>query len=421
MGYTTITDQYYRNVAPQRLLDGARSGIVAYLRGRGIADPQVALAHARPDGRGVVPAIEQLMGRAIARYGSRVAARDLVYGAIRGELAALHDPYSVLFVTAELKAFTAALDGTAFGGIGIALAADSSGRYVADEVFAGSPAARAGIASGDSLIAVDGKPLTGSSADAVAALLRGAIGTLVRVTVQPADDAAPRTLALMRAAIVPPDVSDRLLPGGVGYIALRAFGPDAGAQVHAALNRLRAAGARATILDLRGNGGGYESAAVRVASAFVPSGAIVVTQTKHGHRVVTSADGSALPPVPLAVLVDSDSASGSELVTGAIADHRLGTIVGTRTFGKGLVQTMFPLPDGAALKVTTARYFTPAGHDIDRVGIEPDIVVAEPTDAVRGVPGRDPQLDAALATLASAATPSPAPRATFPPPSATYR
>jgi carboxyl-terminal processing protease len=180
---------------------------------------------------------------------------------------------------------------------------------------------------------------------------------------------------------------------------LRAFGPNAGPQVRAALERLRARGARAIVFDLRGNGGGYETSAVHVASAFVAHGTIVVTQTNHGHRVVTPADGLAPSPLPLAVLVDHDSASASELVTGAIADHHLGIVVGTRTFGKGLVQTMFPLPDGSALKVTTARYFTPDGRDIDRIGIEPNVVVDEPAGAVRGVPGNDPQLDAALHVL----------------------
>jgi carboxyl-terminal processing protease len=247
--------------------------------------------------------------------------------------------------------------------------------------------------------------------------LRGRVGSVVAVDVRDPGDAQVRTLRIVRASVTPPDVSARILPGGVGYIALRAFGPDAGAQVHGAIEHLRAGGAHALILDLRGDGGGYESSAVRVASAFVPSGPIVITQTNHGHRIVTTADGSALPVQPLAVLVDGDSASGSELVTGAIADHRLGTIVGTRTFGKGLVQTMFPLPDGSALKVTTARYFTPDGRDIDRRGITPDIVVSEPLGSRRGEPGRDPQLDAALARLGSPPITAPVPSV----PPATHR
>jgi carboxyl-terminal processing protease len=414
-GYTTIADQYYRPVSPQLLLDGARTGIVAYLRGQGIADPDVPMMRARADGRGVVPAIERQLGLAIQRYDRRVDARALVYSAIRGELGALHDPYSVFFSKAELAGFTTALDGKAFGGIGVVLAAGRGGQFVVDQVFDGGPAARAGLVAGDHLIAVDGKAVAGMTPAAISTLLRGRIGTVVRLETAPAASSAARQLALVRAAITPPDVTARLLPGNVGYVGLRTFGPQSGEQVHASLAELRAQGARSTIFDLRGNGGGYERSAERVASAFVQSGSIVVTQSIHGHRRTATADGSALAPLPLVVLVDGDSASGSELVTGAIADHGLGKVVGTRTFGKGLVQTMFPLPDGSALKVTTARYFTPNGRDIDRIGIMPDVVVPEPADAVRGVPGHDPQLDAALAVLgvpvAGVPTPSGAPAA----------
>jgi carboxyl-terminal processing protease len=306
----------------------------------------------------------------------------------------------VFFAKSELAKFTSALDGKAFGGVGIVLAHDAADRYRIDQVFDDGPAARMGLMVGDRLVAADGHALDGLAPTAVSALLRGPVGTILDLDVMRGDDAAARHVTIVRAAITPPDVTLRLLPDAIGYVALRGFGPDAGKQVRSALTHVRAQGARAIIFDLRGNGGGYESSAVAVASAFVRSGPIVITQTNHGHRLVTNADGQALPPLPLAVLVDGDSASGSELVTAAIADHGLGKVVGTRTFGKGLVQSMFPLPDGSAMKVTTARYFTPSGRDIDRIGIMPDVVVTEPPDAGRGVPGHDPQLDAARALLA---------------------
>jgi len=315
--YATISDHYQQPVAPQRLLDGARVGLVAYLRSRGIANPRVGMMHARPDGRGAVPAIEQQIGLAIERYGARVDALGLVYAGIRGELGALHDPYSVFFTAAEVKGFSAAIDGT--------------------------------------------------------------------------------------AASSPPGVTERLLPGGVGYVALRSFAQDAGTEVRAALVQLAKAGARAYVFDLRGNGGGYESAAVHVASAFIAAGPIVANEGRDGKRRVSPADGDAVPVLPLAVLVDGDSASGAELVAGAIQDRRAGTLVGTRTFGKGVAQTMFALPDGSAIKLTTARYYTAAGRFVDRVGLEPDVVVDEPPGSQAGVPGHDPQLDRALALLAGGA------------------
>jgi carboxyl-terminal processing protease len=399
LGYTTITDNYYRNVSPQVLLDGARTGIVAYLRGRGVADPQVGFMHARADGRFAVPAIEQQIGLAIERYGARVDVHDLVAATIGGELGALHDPYSVLFTKAELAKFTTALDGRAFGGIGAELGYDDARKqWRIDDVFPESPAARAGLRENDEILAVDGVAVGTLDVDALSAKLRGPAGSSLALTIEREGAPLPQPLTMKRAVITPPDVSRREIAPGIGYVALRSFGPSAGRDVRAALTSLVARGATKIVFDLRGNGGGYESAAVDVASCFV-RGPVVSMLARGGKRLVTDANAAPVAISALAVLVDGDSASGSELVTGAIRDHHAGTIVGTRTFGKGLVQAMFPLPDGSAIKLTTARYFTPDGEDIDRVGILPSVVVSEPANAQRGVAGADPQLDRALALL----------------------
>jgi carboxyl-terminal processing protease len=382
--------------------------LLAALRARKIADPQVGPIRATPDGRGAVPAIERQIGRAVARYGSRVDVRELVYATIRGELATLHDPYSVLFTKRELSAFSAAIDGTAFGGVGIVLASnDPASFWHVDQVFANGPAARAGVLAGDVVTAVDGVGVAGATSAAIVALLRGPSGSIVRVSIERNGTPLPAALAIRRADVAPPSVTSKRLAGDVAYVTLRSFDATAATEVHAALAKLEDEGTRATILDLRGNGGGYESAAVHVASLFVASGPVVAVQENRGKRIVTNADGTALPARPLLVLVDGDSASGAELVAAAIHDRGVGRLVGTRTFGKGVVQTMFPLPDGAAIKLTTARYFTPAGRNIDHVGIEPDVVVARPAGTVLGSPGRDPQLDRALALLVPVATPTP--------------
>lgn len=408
IGFTTISDQYYQLVKPQVLLDGARAGMLAYLHTRGIADPQITPMHARADGRFSVPAIEQQIGKAIVRYGSRVSARELVYGAIRGELAALHDPYSTFFTKKELTGFSRALDGETFGGIGIVIAGDQTGaHWHADQVFENGPAAKAGLQQNDEIIDVDGRPLAGKTTEAVGALLRGKSGSVVHLNVSRNGAVLAQPIAITRAPVTPPDVTSRLIGGTIGYVALRTFGATAGNDVRTAVQRLRKQGARACILDLRGNGGGYQSAAVHVASVFVQSGPIVSTQENHGKRRVTQADGNALASQPLVVLVDRNSASGSELAAAAISDSKRGTLIGTRTYGKGLVQTIVPLPDGAALKLTTARYFTAGGRDIDKVGITPDIVVEQTADAVTGVSGRDPQLDRAIAFLGQVPTPTP--------------
>jgi carboxyl-terminal processing protease len=399
-GYTTIFDQYQRPLTAQRLLDGARVGIIAYLRSRGVAQPHVAAMHARADGRGAVPAIEQQIGRAIVRYGARVDPLQLAYATIRGEVAALNDPYSVFFTAREVKGFSAAIDGTAFGGIGVELAYDDPSKmWRADNVFAGGPAAAAGMLAGDVLLAVDGTELTGLDNAHVSALLRGTIGSVAQISVSRSGAALATPLRVTRAAITPPVVTEHLLPGNVGYVALHSFPQDAGTQVRAALLRLATHGAHAYVFDLRGNGGGYESAAVHVASDFIASGPIVANEGRDGKRRVSPADGDAVPALPLAVLVDGDSASGAELVAGAIQDRRAGTLIGVRTFGKGVAQTMFALPDGSAIKLTTARYYTAAGRFIDKIGLTPDIAIVEPAGSETGVPGHDPQLDRALALL----------------------
>ncbi len=402
--WTTIQDHDVRPVAVQRLLDGARTGLIAYLKERGIAAPQVAMMHAEANGRGAVPAIERQIGFAIERYGARVDTRQLVYAAIRGEVGALDDRYSVFFTAAELRGFTRALDGASFGGIGIQLAFDTATTtWRAETVFPGAPAALGGVQNGDAIETVDGTSLAGLPDDKVEALLRGPVGSTVRLGITRGGVPLPQPLAIVRATVVPPDVTERLLPGNVGYVALRGFPLDAATQLRAALERLAARGARATVLDLRGNGGGYESAAVHVASLFLPDGPVVANQSRRGPRVVTPADGHALPATPLVVLVDGDSASGAELVAGAIQDRKRGLLIGTRTFGKGVAQEMFPLPDGAALKLTTMRYYTAGGRFIDGTGLTPDLTVTEPDGNVRGEPGRDAQLDRALALLASGA------------------
>jgi carboxyl-terminal processing protease len=423
--YSTVTSQFYERVPVARILAGAHDGMVAYLRSRGVAKPIVGMPHAQADGRFAVPAIEQQIAFAIIRYPKLVEPRDLVYAVIRGEVAALHDPYAVFFTAKELATFSRALDGTAFGGIGASLVRDDAANvWRIDEVFPNSPAAKAGLTSGDVVAQVDGVPLDDRTADAAGAHLRGTIGTTVHLTIVRDGAALPAPLALVRASITPPATTAKLLPGNVGYVALRSFDARAGDEVRAAVRGLAKRGARAFVFDLRDNGGGYESAAVSVASQFVASGPIVILEDRHGHRTTTYAKGNVATTAPLVVLVNGDSASGSELATGAIQDAKRGIVVGTGTFGKGVEQSVIPMPDGAAIKLTTARYFTGRGRNIEKVGLTPDVVVAEPDGSAIAVPGKDPQLDRALAILArtkppgAAASPAAAQTTPLPGPSA---
>ncbi|MBV8370793.1 MAG: S41 family peptidase [Candidatus Eremiobacteraeota bacterium] len=397
--YTTVLARYYQPVDPATLLAGARGAIVAYLVSRGIANPNVPPASAHADRYRAEGEIDRDVGLAVARYGTRVRTAELVSKTIEGELAALHDPYSVLFRPTAFKKFVGVLDGRPAAGIGAELDVDPQTHAVrVADVFPGSPAEAAGLLPGDVITAIGGNPPPTTPAT-VASALHGVPGTAVQIAFE-RDGVAHAPVAIVRKIVVAPDATGRMLANGIGYVRLRSFGAQSPAQLDAVLTKLRAANARAYVLDLRANGGGYRDAAIAIASHFV-RGTVVTTQERAGKPATFSAKEAIAPlGAPLAVLVDGDTASAAEIVAGAVQDDKAGTLVGTRTFGKGLVQETYALPDGGAIKLTTARYLTPAGRDIDKVGITPDVVVAQPPDAHPGEPGRDAQLDRALALLA---------------------
>jgi carboxyl-terminal processing protease len=408
IAYTTVLARYYEKVAPHTLVEGARNGIAADLVASGIANANLPYVPAHigvGDGEDFV---DSMVVRELARYGKRLDGHRLVQVTVAGELAALRDPYSLLFRPQAFRKFNAFLGNEGFGGIGAVVSFETTGRVTIDRVLPGSPAERAGLAHGDELVSIDGRDVRElGGATGLRDALRGKIGTSVRLGYR--DGAAGGSVVtriLVRAAVRDPEVTTALF-GDAGYLALSRFGDRAGAELTGALKNFTADGARAVVLDLRTNGGGYGDEATAVASAFVRSGPIFTTRERGGAVTVATASGNPVWTGPLAVLVDGDTASAAEIVAGAIADDAVGTIVGTRTFGKGVVQSIFPLPDGSAVKLTTARYTTPKGRDIDRRGILPDVVVAEPAGSRIGDPATDPQLARALEVLGSR-SPSPA-------------
>jgi carboxyl-terminal processing protease len=301
---------------------------------------------------------------------------------IAGLLAPLHDPYTVYFTQAEAKAFSQELSGS-YSGIGTAVDT-KAGRPVVTQVFAGSPAARAGIVPGEVIMAVDGASTSGKSVDAVVARIVGPAGTKVTLQLRRTGVASLIDLTLTRSQISRPLTSSRLITDHgvkVGYVSLAAFAQGAGQQVGKAIASLQKRGAQSLVFDLRDNGGGLVDEAVNVAGDFLPAGKVVVTtQGLHATRTVLTTKGGGHPTsLPLVVLVNGNTASASEIVTGALQDYGRATVIGSRTFGKGVVQTVLPLRGGASLKITIAAYLTPNGRNINHKGIEPTIVVAQPS------------------------------------------
>jgi carboxyl-terminal processing protease len=300
---------------------------------------------------------------------------------IAGLLGALHDPYTVYFTQAEAKAFSQELSDS-YSGIGTAVDT-KAGRPVVTQVFPGSPAARAGIVPGEVIVTVDGASTAGKSVDAVVSRIVGPAGTQVRLQLRRSGVASLVDVTLTRSKISRPLTSSRLVTDHgvkVGYVSLAAFAQGAGQQVGKAVAALQKRGAQSLVFDLRDNGGGLVDEAVNVAGDFLPAGKVVVTtQGLHAPRTVLKTRGAHPTSLPLVLLVNGNTASASEIVTGALQDHGRATVIGTRTFGKGVVQTVLPLRGGASLKITIAAYLTPNGRNINHKGIEPTIVVAQPS------------------------------------------
>ncbi len=397
--YRQLLNQYYKDVDPQHALDAARSHIIVLLRHDGIKKPVLPAFHATNNPTSDERALTSTVNIAVTKYGSKASARDITYAAIAGLLNSTGDRYTTFLSPKEYAELNAGLDAQAFGGVGLSIGIDDATKQLkVESVIEGGPAEKVGIQSDDMVVTIDGKPTKGKSLDDDSKMLRGKPGTLVHLLI--VRDAKPLpVITITRAQIKPPSVTAKLLDGDIGYARLAVFGATTADELGAALRKLNAQGAKAYVLDLRDNGGGYLNSAIDVSSQFISTGPIVSVAERSGSTREYDADDVATAPKPLVVLVNKYTASASEITSGAIQDDGVGTLVGTKTFGKGVVQTIFPLPDGAAVKITTARYLTPSGRDINHLGITPNVFVAEAKDAKLGDPTNDTQLSAAISVL----------------------
>ncbi|MCC6647207.1 MAG: S41 family peptidase [Polyangiaceae bacterium] len=317
----------------------------------------------------------------------------LLEGAIKGMVAEL-DPHSTYMPADDNAVFQGETDGH-FGGVGVEVEV-RDGAIIVLAPIEGGPAERAGVRSGDRIVAIDGAPTAGEKLDVLVKKMRGAPGTRVRVDVEREGQTGKRTIELSREQIKVSSVTWRRLADGVLYLRLKQFQATTHEELLRAISQARGAGpVRGALLDLRGNPGGLVDQAVAVADEILASGGVYAT-TRRGRQVeeVKATPGGALVDVPVVVIVNEYSASASELVAGALQDAGRALVVGAPTFGKGSVQSILELPLGAGMRLTTMRYVTPKGRMIQAKGITPDVVV--PMALRGGVPPRERDLDGHL-------------------------
>ena len=319
-------------------------------------------------------------------YVEPVDDKTLMQSAIRGLLFDL-DPHSVYMPHDAAEEFDESSRGS-YGGVGVELQRQPDGSLRVIAPIDDTPAARAGIKAGDLIIAIDGKTFKPDEGDS-SGPLRGEPGSKVTLTVVREDKPKPFDVTLTRETIRIVSVRSRMLEPGYGYLRVASFQADTAADFDRQLDRLReqAGGTlRGLVIDLRSNPGGLLTSAVQIADSLLEKGKIVSTR---GRVPISDAEFSATPGdrldgAPLVVLVDAGSASASEVLAGALRDNGRARVVGSRTFGKGSVQTLLPLDNGDSVKLTTARYFTPSGKSIQALGIQPDVVLHPSKDAVNG-------------------------------------
>lgn len=329
-------------------------------------------------------------------YLEEVDEAALEEGMYAGLLEALDDPYSVYYTAEELRAIYEKTQGVYYG-IGAYVGIDTTTGYpYISRIIEDTPASASELRAGDLIYEVEGESVYGMDTSEVVAKIKGEEGTDVHMTIARMSGSVYEyiDITITRAKINSPTVSYKMLDNDIAYIEIVEFDDITTDQFTDALATAKGSGMRGLILDLRGNPGGNLSTVVDIARQILPEGMIVYTEDKYGYREEYTCDGTRQLEVPLVVLVDGNSASASEILAGAIKDYGIGTLVGTTTFGKGIVQRIMQLTDGSAIKLTISKYYTPNGYNIHGTGIEPDVVVEFDADSYLE-DGTDNQLEEA--------------------------
>ncbi len=348
--YTTSTNQYLV-ISPSGVKKTAESNILT---------------------NKTVKKIDELMSYIDLYYNDDYDEHDIRNAIYAGTLEGLGDPYSVYYTADEYKDMQINTSGKYYG-IGAALGQDAKTKEVTiSKVYEGTPAEEAGLRDGDQIVKVNDTVSTSEELSDLVQKIRGEEGTTVHLKIYRASTKKTFEVDVERKNVELPSITSKMLDGGIGYIQISEFQSKTDEQFKSALADLKKQGMKSLIVDVRSNPGGLITAASNILDQILPEGTVVYTEDKYGKREDYTSDSNCID-CPIAVLVNENSASASEIFAGAIKDYNYGTLIGTKTFGKGIVQTVFPLEDGDAVKITTAKYYTPKGNYIHGAGIEPDI------------------------------------------------
>lgn len=322
----------------------------------------------------------EAIGKAIEQYYvGEIDTDKMEQGIYKGYVAAVGDPYTTYYTPEEFESFMERSSGM-YAGIGVQMTVDQSDNSITVvDVFPGSPAEKAGMLPKDKIIGAEGQELTGSEFEQAPKIIKGEPGSKVTVTIFRPSENKTYDLVMTRENVIYPSVTSEMLENNLGYIQIRQFEELTYDQFKEALTNLEGKGAKGLIIDLRNNTGGLLHITEQIADEMLSEGLIVSTKDNTGKVEETKADEHATD-IPVVILVNEQSASASEVLSGALKDHDRATLVGTRTFGKGIVQSIMQLSDGSALKVTTSQYFTPNGVCIQGEGIQPDYEVTLPAE-----------------------------------------
>ncbi len=379
--------------AKKNFLQGALFGALIMLCGTGVVSCGIRLS----EDASSEEKLSVLKGLIDENYIGDVDEEALEEGIYKGYIQGLEDPYSVYYNEEETKGLYETTEGE-YSGIGAVLSQDlESGVITLVQIYEGSPAAKAGLKDNDILTKVGDIEVTGMDLSEVVTYIKGEKGTDVDLTVLRGEDAEEITVTATRDTVEAQTVKYEMLEGQTGYLSVSEFDSVTYAQYEEALNELTDQGMTGLIVDLRNNPGGNLNTVCEMLDLVLPKGTIVYTEDKDGKRETATSDDEHQINVPMVVLVNGNSASASEIYAGAIQDYGIGKIVGTQTYGKGVVQQIFDLGDGTSVKLTIAEYFTPNGRNIDGEGITPDVEVEYEAD--ENNPEADNQLEKALEVM----------------------